>query len=230
MTQSINIDFSATNFARIDEPVGRIDTKDKKETIRNNVFKGGRNTDYRQELTVTYNVPTQKIPFLNWTSLRASYNTRYNWLASSLQERVPYVEVGLGNTLANTQTRTINGELKFEELYNKSRFLRAVNTSQPQGSNSGGIPPADNKKDGKKDSGKRDKGGKDGAAKDGGTQPVQTIPGMEQAGNNGGTAKPDTIRNKKGKIIRIKKPKKKKVKKGKAEEGSEPASGSRRCN
>ena len=213
LTQSINIDFSATNFARIDEPVGRIDTKDKKETIRNNVFKGGRNTDYRQELTVTYNVPTQKIPFLNWTSLRASYNTRYNWLASSLQERVPYVEVGLGNTLANTQTRTINGELKFEELYNKSRFLRAVNTSQPQGSNSGGIPPADNKKDGKKDSGKRDKGGKDGDAKDGGTQPVQTIPGMEQAGNNGGTAKPDTIRNKKGKIIRIKKPKKKKVKK-----------------
>ena len=103
--------------------------------------------------------------------------------------------------------------MKFEELYNKSRFLRAVNTSQPQGSNSGGIPPADNKKDGKKDSGKRDKGGKDGDAKDGGTQPVQTIPGMEQAGNNGGTAKPDTIRNKKGKIIRIKKPKKKKVKK-----------------
>jgi cell surface protein SprA len=131
LTQSIMIDFSATNFARIDEPVGRIDTKEKKDMVRENVFSGGRNTNYRHELTLTYTVPTQKIPFLTWTSIRASYNTRYNWLASSLQERPPYVSEGLGNTLSNTQTRSLNGELKFEELYNKSRLLRAVNSNMP---------------------------------------------------------------------------------------------------
>ncbi|HUR66839.1 MAG TPA: cell surface protein SprA [Chitinophagaceae bacterium] len=187
ITQSINIDFSATNFARIDEPIGRIDTKEKKDVIRKNVFKGGRNTEYRQELTVTYNVPTQKIPFLAWTSLRASYNTKYNWLAGSLLERNPPI-INLGNTIANTQTRTINGELKFEELYNKSRFLRAVNSDQPapkQGNN--------NNKD-------KNNNNKAQAA------------GPQQAGA-AVDAKPDTIRNKQGKIIRIKMPKKKKEKK-----------------
>ncbi|MFZ9387074.1 MAG: cell surface protein SprA [Chitinophagaceae bacterium] len=180
ITKSINIDFSATNYARIDEPAGRIDTREKKDSIRKNIFKGGRNTNYQQEVTVTYNVPTQKIPFLNWTSLRASYNTKYNWLAASLLERTP--EINLGHTLANTQTRTVNGELKFEELYNKSRFLRAVNNSLP--------PSARN------------------------TAPPRTEPKTAQQGQKDATqAKPDTIRNKKGKIIRIKKPKKKKEKK-----------------
>lgn len=189
LTQSINIDFSATNFARIDEPIGRIDTREKKDSLRKNVFKGGRNTNYRQELTVTYNVPTQKIPFLNWTSLRASYNTKYNWLAQTLQERPPFVEIGMGNTLSNTQTRTINGELKFEELYNKSRLLRAANSGVPNG------PGAkDNKKDG---------GNVQGA----------TGGALQQGAKEAATAKPDTIRNKKGKIIKIKKPKKKKEKK-----------------
>jgi cell surface protein SprA len=59
LTQSINIDFSATNFARIDEPVGRIDTKEKKDMLQKNVYKGGRNTNYRQEVTVTYKLQYQ---------------------------------------------------------------------------------------------------------------------------------------------------------------------------
>ncbi len=138
LTRSISIDYSAINNARVDEPYGRIDTKTKKDSVRNNLFKGGRNTNYHQEATVTYNVPTNKIPLLDWTTLRASYNTKYNWLAASLLARTP--EINLGNTLSNTQTRTLNGELKFEELYNKIRFLRAVYSNNP--------PPPQNK-DGK---------------------------------------------------------------------------------
>ena len=44
LTRSINLDFTATNNARIDEPFGRIDTKEKKDSVRKNLFKGGRNT------------------------------------------------------------------------------------------------------------------------------------------------------------------------------------------
>lgn len=126
LTRSISIDYNATNYARIDEPFGRIDTKEKKQIVRDNLFKGGRNTQFQQDVTVTYNVPTQKIPLLDWTTLRASYNTKYNWLAASLLAR------HLGNTLSNTQTRTITGELKFEDLYNKSRFLRGVYNTAPK--------------------------------------------------------------------------------------------------
>jgi cell surface protein SprA len=74
---------------------------------------------------LSYNVPMQKVPWLDWTTLRASYGTQYNWLAASNSE----LARNLGNTLSNTQTRTVNAELNFEQLYSKSRFLRAVNTA-----------------------------------------------------------------------------------------------------
>jgi len=193
LTKSIFIDFMATNNARVDEPFGRIDTKEKKDSVRKNLFKGGRNTNYHQETTIRYNVPTQKIPFLDWTTLAASYNTKYNWLTASLLSK------SLGNTLANTQTRTINGELKFEELYNKWRFLRAVNTEAPK------IPKTPGEKDKNK---KAD--GKSGKINNSKDQPQQIAPGQIQDQQ----AKPDTIRKKNGKIkkIKVKKVKEKKVK------------------
>ncbi len=64
LTRSMSLDFTATNNARIDEPFGRIDTKEKKDSVKTNLFKGGRNTQYTQQATLTYNVPTQKIPLL----------------------------------------------------------------------------------------------------------------------------------------------------------------------
>lgn len=123
LTRSLALDFTATNNARVDEPYGRINTDAKKDSVRSNFLSGGRNTQYAQQLTLTYTVPMQKIPFLDWTTLRASYNTQYNWLTASLLAK------SLGNTISNTQTRTINGDLNFEQLYNKSKFLRAVNSA-----------------------------------------------------------------------------------------------------
>lgn len=220
LTQSISIDFNAINNARIDEPYGRIDNKVKKDSVRKNLFKGGRNTNYHQELTVRYNVPMQKIPLLDWTTLSASYNTKYNWLSASLLAK------SLGNTLANTQTRAINGELKFEELYNKWRFLRAVNMDTPKPAGAGG----NNKGDGKKDDGQRsgnkkdDKKGGDnknsgGDKKDDGgmiqpNQPQQQqvtpgqvlLPGQTQADTS------KNVKGKKGKKAKTKKSKQKKVK------------------
>jgi len=200
LTRSLSLDFSATNNARIDEPEGRINSKLKKDSIKTNLFKGGRNTNYGQELTLNYNVPTNKIPLLDWTTLRASYNAKYNWQAASLLAR------NLGNTLSNTQTRSLNGELKFEELYNKWRFLRAVGSDATN--NGGGNKGQKGGKGGKSGDSKGD--GKNGDVKGnpvpgdpkGGDQLQNpTVPGI----NSSVSYRIDTIRNKKGKIVRIKK-------------------------
>jgi len=217
LTRSIAIDFMATNNARIDEPFGRIDDKIKKDSVRKNLLKGGRNTNYHQEATVTYNVPTNKIPLLDWTTLRASYNTKYNWLAGSLLARTP--EIDLGNSLANTQTRTINGELKFEELYNKWRFLRAVNSSEPKQPGSGS---GKDKNDGNKDNNKKGDGAKGSDEKQNASGKVEPGADNKEVGKTDNTqqqaisgttvTRTDTIRNKQGKIVKIKKVKVKKVK------------------
>lgn len=125
LTRSLNLDFSAINNARIDEPFGRIDTKPEKDSVRNNFFKGGRNTRYHHEATFTYNFPTNKFPFLDWTSLRASYRAEYDWIGASLLAK------RLGNAITNGQTKNLNGEFNFDQLYNKWKFMRAVYSVAP---------------------------------------------------------------------------------------------------
>jgi cell surface protein SprA len=126
LTRSLTLDFNAENNARIDEPYGRLDNKVKKDSVKSNFWKGGRNTHYNQTLTAAYNVPTAKLPLLDWTQVRVSYTAKYDWLAGSLLARE------LGNTLFTGQTRNATADLDFDRLYNKWRFLQAVNSDQPQ--------------------------------------------------------------------------------------------------
>ncbi|MFL5773988.1 MAG: cell surface protein SprA, partial [Flavisolibacter sp.] len=120
LTRSLTFDFNAVNNARVDEPVGRIDTEEKKDSVKKNFWNGGRNTHYHHEGTLSYTLPTSKIPLIDWTTFRASYTAKYDWLAGSLLDRE------LGNTLVNGQTTVLTGDFDFDRLYQKWKFLRAV--------------------------------------------------------------------------------------------------------
>ena len=127
LSRSLNIDFSATNNARVDEPDGLLNTKAKKDTVQNNFWDGGRNTLYNQKATLSYTVPLSKFPLTDWVTARYSYTTTYNWIGASR------LAISLGNTLENSQENTINGEFDFTRLYSKSKWLRALdNLSAPQ--------------------------------------------------------------------------------------------------
>ncbi len=129
LTRSLALDYSATNNSRIDEPYGRIDTKEKRDTLWDRIADLGRNTFFTQTLNASYSVPLAKLPVTDWMTLRLSYGTTYSWTAAS---RLAY---DLGNTIANTQTKTVNGEFNFANLYNKQRWLRAINTPKPRNLN-----------------------------------------------------------------------------------------------
>ncbi len=122
LTRTLNLDFSAVNFARVDEPYGKLDTREKKDTVIRNFLAGGRNTLYQQRATISYSIPFNKLPLTDWITARYSYSTTYNWIAASL------IAISLGNTLENSQQSSLNGEFDFNRLYNKSKFLRSVNT------------------------------------------------------------------------------------------------------
>ncbi|ATL47307.1 cell surface protein SprA [Chitinophaga caeni] len=130
LTRSLLFELNALTNARIDEPNGRI-TGAKRDTVRSNFFKGGRVTNYYQTATLTYNLPTSKLPILDWTNATFVYNADYRWIGASR------LALYLGNAIENTQQKTFQAELKFNDLYNKSKFLRRVlgsssyQTSQP---------------------------------------------------------------------------------------------------
>ncbi len=120
ITHSLNIDYTALNNARIDEPAGRLDTKAKRDTVKNNFFNGGRNVAFNQAINFSYNVPLNKFPLTDWTTLRLSYTANYQWIGASR------LAVNLGNFLENGQQEEANLQLDFTRLYNKSKWLKAL--------------------------------------------------------------------------------------------------------
>ncbi|MEJ7586234.1 MAG: cell surface protein SprA [Ferruginibacter sp.] len=121
-TKSINFDFTATNNSRVDEPAGRIDTREKKDTVWTNLFRGGRNTLYNQAANISYTLPTAKFPLLDWTTINFKYQAVYRWIGASRLA----AELGLGNILENGQSQETTAQLDFTRLYSKSKFFRAI--------------------------------------------------------------------------------------------------------
>ncbi|HNJ28301.1 MAG TPA: cell surface protein SprA [Ferruginibacter sp.] len=120
LTRSINFDFTATNNSRIDEPAGRIDTKEKKDTVWRNLAKGGRNTLYNHTANFTYTVPTSKLPLIDWTTLSLRYQATYTWVGASR------LAVELGNIIENGQQKEGTLQLDFTRLYQKSKWIRQL--------------------------------------------------------------------------------------------------------
>jgi cell surface protein SprA len=125
LSRSLNIDFSATDNARIDEPYGLLNTQLKRDTVRNNFWKGGRNTLYTQRATASYTFPLNKFPLTDWINARYTYGTSYNWIGASL------LATSLGNTLENSQENTFSSQFDFSRLYMKSKWLRSIDNIAP---------------------------------------------------------------------------------------------------
>ncbi len=122
LMKSISLDYTATNVSRIEEPYGRIDNKEKRDSLIKSVMTFGKNNTYNQTFNSTYNVPFSKLPLTDWMSARVMYSANYSWTTAA---PIAYAQ---GNTIGNTRTQTVNGEFNMSQLYNKSRWLRALNT------------------------------------------------------------------------------------------------------
>lgn len=120
LTRSINMDYTATNNSRIDEPNGRIDTREKRDSIWKNLLRGGRNTVFSQTANLSYTLPTTKLPLLDWTTMNVRYQATYKWIGASR------LAVNLGNFLENGVQKEATIQLDFTRLYQKSKWLRQL--------------------------------------------------------------------------------------------------------
>jgi cell surface protein SprA len=132
LTQALRFDFNANNIARIDEPDGMVNRKidpDGYEQWRDSVWTNlknfGRNTQYNHQFNLTYNIPINKIPLLNWVSSSARYTGNYNWTAGPILPDTSSFDPG--NTIQNSNTVQLTGQLNFTSLYNKSNYLKNIN-------------------------------------------------------------------------------------------------------
>lgn len=135
LTHSLTLDYSAINNSVIDEPFGRLDTKAKRDSVKENFFDGGRNTLFNQTVNLSYNVPLSKFPVTDWISMPLTYTATYSWIGASR------LAVNLGNFLENGQQINATAQLDFLRLYSKSKWLRALD--QPRQPKQTAANPAD---------------------------------------------------------------------------------------
>ncbi len=128
LTRNLKLEYSAINNSRIDEPPGRIDRGDDEgyQEYRDEVMQSikgfGRTTFFNQRVNLTYNIPINKLPLLDFVNANAGYTANYDWAASPLA-----VQEDIGNTIENANTKSLNINANFVNLYNKIDFLRRVN-------------------------------------------------------------------------------------------------------
>ena len=119
-TRSLLFDYVATNNSRIDEPFGRLDTKEKKDSVFRNLLRGGRNTLFNQTASFSYTLPLAKIPALDFVTANIKYQANYRWIGASR------LAVDLGNFLENGQQKEGTVQMDFNKLYQKSKLLRQL--------------------------------------------------------------------------------------------------------
>ena len=139
LTKALKLNFNASNLAVIDElPTFVIDDNNPAfgtrrsqaeldETIKTNLRDLGRTKSYQHNVSISYTVPTKNIPLIDWIGLRAQYGTDYSWNAAALNVD------SLGNVISNSQNRQASADLNFEKLYNKSKYLKAINSKKKKG-------------------------------------------------------------------------------------------------
>lgn len=136
LTRSIKIDFNANNYGVVDEPDGRIDTPEKKDSVKSNIFGKnyllGRNKQYTQAGGVTYQIPFNKFPLTDWIAVNAKYGFNYNWQAAQYLVNPSTGSFGvdprIGNTIQNSNTKQLNGTFTMNTLYNKIPLLKRINS------------------------------------------------------------------------------------------------------
>lgn len=119
---SLKLTYNASNRAIIDEPFGRLDEQEERDSVWKNIASLGRNMMYTQNFNANYRIPINKFPLTSWITANAKYTGKFDWQATN-----PAFVDSIGHSISNSNTRQLNGQFNFVSLYNKSKYLKKIN-------------------------------------------------------------------------------------------------------
>ena len=140
LTKSLHFSFQTVMNANIDEPyytpeIGKEHYAEWRDSVWSQIRKLGNPYAYQQVFSPSWNLPINKIPVFDWITANASYNSNYNWNRSA--KLIGSVDVG--NMATTMGTWSGDGQLNFESLYNKSKYLKEVNRKYNASAQRGGV-------------------------------------------------------------------------------------------
>ena len=127
-TKNLKLTFNATNRAIFDEGDGRVDRRNDptsyqifRDTVWSQMGTMGKTMDYNHDYSLSYTIPFDKIPALNWINGNVKYAGTYNW------QRAPLGQEDFGNIVQNSRTINAQVQANFITLYNKVPLLKKIN-------------------------------------------------------------------------------------------------------
>lgn len=135
ISKGLKLDFTANADARILEPEGRIDTEQERDSIRESIIGLGKPTHYRHTTGISYTIPINKLPLLDFATATVRYAANYDWT------RAPFAADTIGNVVMNTNSWQWNGQLNMLTLYNKVPYFKKINQKKPAAGTKGGGTP-----------------------------------------------------------------------------------------
>lgn len=126
ITRNLKFGFNSVVNTRIDEPDGPVN-KDRypdeykhwRDSVWSNIKKFGKVQNYQHNIDLNWNIPINKLPYINFITANASYKGVYTWQRGSETEDFDW-----GNVISNKNTEQANVMGNFGTLYNKSKYLR----------------------------------------------------------------------------------------------------------
>jgi cell surface protein SprA len=94
-----------------------------KDTIQRSMATWGTPYTYQQLFSASWNVPFNRIPYIEAITANASYNATYNWNRTM---QTSNMESTLGNIISSTRSWQVDGGINFETLYNKSNYWKQM--------------------------------------------------------------------------------------------------------
>jgi cell surface protein SprA len=128
LSRAIKFTYQSAMNSNIAEPynppeIGKQYYESWRDSVWSNIKKLGTPYTYQQVFSATWTLPINKLPLLDWVNATASYNSTYSW------NKMAQMQGGAqpGNIASSMGAWQFDGQMNFENLYNKSKFLKSVN-------------------------------------------------------------------------------------------------------
>jgi cell surface protein SprA len=128
LSRAIKFTFQSAMNSNIAEPyntpeIGKQYYEIWRDSVWSNIKKLGTPYVYQQVFSATWTLPINKLPILDWVNATASYNSTYSW------NKMAQMQGGTqpGNISSSMGAWQFDGQMNFENLYNKSKYLKSVN-------------------------------------------------------------------------------------------------------
>ena len=125
LSKSLKLQYNANANARIDEPIGRLETASAIDSVWHSIAQGGTMQNFQQSLNITYDLPINKLPLMEFIKIPLSYRTNFT------QQGTTQALASMGSILQSSTTKQASAQANFQTLYNKIPLLKKAWAPKP---------------------------------------------------------------------------------------------------